>query len=88
MLATVRKIVSIRPRMIVSWVKYLATTPHLKLGLVDTEMRMPRPSRLHTTQATYSKVLRRRSLGLRAGSIGAHVWFHFRRPMNFSTVPL
>ena len=42
MLATVRKIVSIRPRRMVSWVKYLATTPHLKLGLVETEIRMPK----------------------------------------------
>ena len=41
MLATVRKIVSISPRRIDSWVKYLATTSHLKLGLVDTETRMP-----------------------------------------------
>ena len=75
MLATVRKIVSIRPRMMVSWVKYLATTPHLKLGLVETEMRMPKARRLHTIQATYSKVLRRRSRGLSAGSIPLIVAF-------------
>ena len=35
MLATVRKIVSISPRRMDSCVKYWATTPHLKFGLVE-----------------------------------------------------
>src|SRR4029453_17986767 len=69
MLASVRKMVSISPRRIDSWVKYLATTSHLKLGLVETEKRMPAPNRMETTQATYSKVLLRRRRGLSGGSI-------------------
>jgi hypothetical protein len=84
MLATVRKIVSISPRRIVSWVKYLATTPHLKLGLVETEIRMPRAKRLQRIQATYSKVLRRRSLGLSVESIPVMVSSLLGR-VDFST---
>ena len=68
MLATVRKIVSIRPRRIVSYVKYFATTSHLKLGLVETENEDAQPPiRLQTHPGHVLEGASRRSLGLSAG---------------------
>ncbi len=68
MLATVRKMVSISPRRMDSWVKYFATTSHLKFGFVATELRTPIPTRMQTTQETYSNVLRRFKRGFNAES--------------------
>src|SRR5687767_3241404 len=69
MLASVRKIVSIRPRRMDSWVKYWATTPHLKLGLVRTETRIPMPARMLRIHPAYSERVRSRSRGFRAASM-------------------